>query len=101
MKKWLEIEGTDNKFRDWSRERLWQHFIKHVVGLYYINCQEDFHTWLRMIHREDVIHGYHTITQSDGTIQAYRKNPKNDPKLSQEIVRRLQRQEDLKRDDSE
>jgi hypothetical protein len=44
--------------------------------------------------QHDAKPSYHTITQADGTIKTYRRNPKNDPNLEQEIMRRLQQQED-------
>ena len=55
MAKWIELQSEDNKFVDWSTEKLWDHFNEQVVGLYYVNNRDDWHTWLRMIHRSDVI----------------------------------------------
>ena len=55
MKKWVELESVNNKFVDWSREQLWDHFHKEVVGASYWNNQKHWHTWLEMIHRSDVI----------------------------------------------
>jgi len=55
MTEWVELRSEDNKFVDWPTEQLWDHFIEQVVGGYYINITEDWHTWLRMIHRADVI----------------------------------------------
>ena len=55
MTKWVELQSVNNKFVDWSTEQLWDHFNKEVVGRYYVNNQRDWHTWLEMIHRSDVI----------------------------------------------
>ena len=55
MTKWVELESGDNKFVDWSTEQLWDHFNTEVVGHHYVNNQRDWHTWLEMIHRSDVI----------------------------------------------
>ena len=55
MTKWVELESVDNKFVDWSTEQLWDHFNTEVAGGYYVNNQKDWHTWLEMIHRSDVI----------------------------------------------
>lgn len=38
---------------------------------------------------------YHIIMDRDGRIQTFKKNPNNDPKLEQQIIERLQRQEDI------
>lgn len=95
MKKWHEIASEDNRFATWTEKQLWDHFIAQVVGLYYIGCEPHYHTWLRMIHRADVIPGHHTITLADGTIQAWRRNPHNDPALEQRIMDRWQQQEDI------
>ena len=100
MKKWHNVASEDNRFATWTAEQLWDHFITQVLGhTGAIGTDQQYHTWLKMIHRADAIPGHHTITQSDGTIQTYRKNPKNDPQMEQEIMRRLQRQEDNLREE--
>ena len=56
MKKWHNVAIEDNRFATWSAEQLWDHFTAQVLGhTGAIGTDQQYHTWLKMIHRADAI----------------------------------------------
>ena len=55
MKKWHNVASEDNRFATWTAEQLWDHFTSQVVDGWPMGSPiENYHTWLRWIHRADV-----------------------------------------------